>query len=35
MPSTLATVLFVVGLLAPVVLLIAGVVFGLVTRPKS
>ena len=33
--STLATVLFAVGLLAPILLLIAGVVFALVTRSKS
>ncbi len=33
--STLATVLFAVGLLAPIVLLIAGVAFALVTRSKS
>ena len=32
--STLATVLFAVGLLAPFVLLIAGVVFALVTRER-
>ncbi len=33
--STLATVVFAVGTFAPVVLLVAGVVFALVTRSKS
>ena len=34
-PSTLAKVMFVVGLLVPIVLLIAGLAFGLVARSKS
>ena len=34
-PSGAATLMFVMGLLAPVVLLVAGVVFDLVVRTKS
>ncbi len=34
-PSALATLMFGIGLLAPVVFLVAGVVFALVVRTKS
>ncbi len=34
-PNALATLMFGIGLLAPVVLLVVGVVFALVVRTKS
>ncbi len=34
-PSAFATLLFAMGLLAPILLLVAGVAFALVTRTRS
>ncbi len=34
-PSALATLLFAMGLVGPVLLLVAGVAFALVTRTRS